>query len=75
MVWTSCAIVGERTVASVTAPGGVVRRATEVRIEMPEPSIAWASFCAAVFAGSEEKPAAVEVLYPELKSRPERGPM
>ncbi len=55
-------MVGERTVASVSATVGVARRATPVRIETPDPRSARASFAAASVAGSEAKPVPRELL-------------
>ena len=68
--------VGERTSATRSAFGGVGRSAICVGSPIPALRSEPTSFAAASFAGSEEKPLAlVEPLKPELKARPERGPM
>ncbi len=55
-------MVGERTVARGAAPAGAGRSAGAVRIAMPAPRSARASFAAASVAGSEAKPLARESL-------------
>ncbi len=68
--------MGERTTPIRLAPPGVFARATCAGTATPAARSERTSFEAASFAGSEEKPVElVEPLKPELKARPESGPM
>ena len=73
---TSWWIVGERSIATRSASGGVGAIATWGGTATPPALSERASFEAASLAGSEEKPLLLLApLKPELKARPESGPM
>ncbi len=76
MVLTIRVSVGERTTARASAVLGAAASATREGTETPAARSERASLEAASLAGSEEKPLALlEPLKPELRSRPERGPI